>query len=101
MQNAKAATRRNLPTVTRLATVSSLGDHLSEATFKLEEHVNSVTGLHVNVGNGVLVSERLSTVNQPDHGNVNSFLLLQRLLDLEDVVSGLEVERLLHACESL
>ncbi len=101
MQNAKAATRRNLPTVTRLAIVSSLSDHRSEASLKLEEHVNGVTSLHVNVGNRVLVSERLSTVDQSDHGDVNSLLLLQSLLDLENVVSGLEVERLLHSCEGL
>ena len=73
----------------------------SEAALELEEHVNCVAGFHVVVGDVVLVCERLACVDQTNHENVDAFLLLQRLFDLQNCVRGLEVERLLHSGECL
>ena len=71
------------------------------ATLKLEEHVNSVTSFHVIVRDVLLVSQRFSSVDQTDHGHIDSLFLLQSLLDLQNGVCGLEVERLLHSSECL
>ena len=73
----------------------------SEATLELKEHVDGVASLHVIVRDVLLVSQRLSSVDQTYHWHVNSLFLLQGLLDLEDGVCGLEVKRLLNSSERL
>ena len=73
----------------------------SESSLKLEHHVDAVAGLEVKVRKGHLVDEGLAAEDKTNHGHVNAFLLLQRLLDLQHRVGWLEVERLLDASESL
>ena len=63
--------------------------------------MNRVTSFHVIVSNILFVCERFSSINQTDHGHVDTFLFLKRLLDLQNSIGWLEVERLLHASESL
>ena len=63
--------------------------------------MDSVTSLHVVVRNVVFVCERFSCVDQTYHRHVNALLLLQGLLNLQNRVRWLEVERLLHACQGL
>ena len=63
--------------------------------------MNGVTGLHVIMGNVLLVGKRFSGIDQTNHGYVNSFLFLERLLDLQNSICGLEVERLFDASQSL
>ena len=48
----------------------------SEATFELKEHVDGVASLHVIVRDVLLVSQRLSSVDQTNHWHVNSLFLL-------------------------
>ena len=73
----------------------------SVTSLELEEHVDDVSSLHIVVGDGLFIGQRLASVDQTNHWNVNSFLLLQGLLDVQDGVRRLEVERLLHASQSL
>ena len=63
--------------------------------------MNRVTSFHVIVGNVLLVGEGFSSINQTDHRHVDTFLFLKRLLDLQNRVSRLKVERLLHSGEGL
>ena len=63
--------------------------------------MNCVTSFHVIVRNVLLVGQRFSSVDQTDHGYIDSLFLLQRLLDLQNGVGGLKVERLLDSCERL
>ena len=74
---------------------------MSAATLKLQKHVNRVSRLHVIMCNVLLVGKRLASVNQSNHWHVDALLLLQRLLDLQNGIGRLKVERLLHSCQSL
>lgn len=63
--------------------------------------MDAVAGLDVALGDGLLIVQLFSSVNKLDHGHVDAHGLLQRLLDLEDLVSGLEVELLVRSGQGL
>ena len=75
--------------------------YISVTSLELEEHMNSVTSLHVIMGDVLLVSQRFASINQTDHWHVNSLFLLESLFDLKDGVGWLEVEGLFHTSKSL
>ena len=58
----------------------------SEAALKLEDHVNGLASLHVVRLDSVFVGQRLTLIDETNHGYVDSFTLLQGLLDVEDRV---------------
>ena len=92
--------------LTKTATVRCSGRLLrqsggSEATLELKDHVDGLTGLHIVRLNCVLVGERLSLVDEANHGHVDALTLLQRLLDVQNSVRRLKVERLLDSSERL
>ena len=76
-------------------------DSSETASLKLEEHVNGIASFHVIMRNVLLIGERLSSVDQTDHGNIDSLLFLKGLLDLQNGVCRLEVERLFDSSERL
>ena len=59
--------------------------------------MDGVTSLHVVVGDVLLVSKRLATVDETDHGHIDTLFLLQSLFNLQHCVRGLEVKGLLHS----
>ena len=63
--------------------------------------MDSITSFHVVELDVLLVGQRLSSVDQTDHGHIDSLFLLERLFDLQNGVRGLEVERLLDSGERL
>ena len=63
--------------------------------------MDSITSFHVVELDVLLVGQRLSSVNQTDHGNIDSLFLLKRLFDLQNGVRGLKIERLLDSGERL
>ena len=54
--------------------------------------MDSVSSLHVIMRNVLFVSQGFSSINETNHRHIDSFLLLQSLLNLQDGVCGLEVE---------
>ena len=60
-----------------------------------------VSSTHVVGLDGVLVGKLSSLEDESDHGNIDTFLLLEGELDLVDGVCWVEVEGLLHSCEGL
>ena len=73
----------------------------SEAALELEDHVDGLASLHIVRLDRVLVGQRLSLIDETNHGHVDSFTFLQGLLNVENRVRRLEVERLLHTSEGL
>ena len=71
------------------------------ASLELKKHMDGVSGLHVIMCNVLLVGKRLASVNQTNHRHVDALLLLKCLLDLQNSISRLKVERLLNSCQSL
>lgn len=63
--------------------------------------MDGATGLKVIVGYLHLISELLSTKDQSDLINHDTFLLLECLFNLQDGVISIEVETLLSTCEGL
>ena len=63
--------------------------------------MDGVTSLHVVRLNSVLVSKGLTTEDQANHSHVDSLSLLKRLLDAQNRVRWLEVERRLNASQGL
>ena len=63
--------------------------------------MDGVSCLHIVVRDVLVICQGLSCVDQTNHGHIDSFFLLQGLLDLQNCVRGLEVKRLLHASQSL
>ena len=63
--------------------------------------MKSAAGLEVVVGDLHLVCELLATEDQTDLLDLDTFLLLEGLLDLQDRVVTLEIIRLLSTCEGL
>jgi len=59
---------------------------------KLEEHVNLGSGFNVVVLDFVFISKLFTALNELNHGNFNSFLFLESLLDSQDGVFGFKVE---------
>ena len=57
-------------------------DMRSEATLKLENHVDFLTWSNVIVRNCLLIGQGFSAENQTNHGHVNAFFLLKSLLDM-------------------
>ena len=58
----------------------------SEATLELEDHVDGLASLHVVRLNSVFVGQRLTLIDETNHGHVDSFTFLQGLLNVEDRV---------------
>ena len=73
----------------------------SEATLELQDHVDGLASLHIVRLDCVLVGERTSRVNETNHGHIDTLTLLQSLLDRQNRVRGLEVERLLDSSKGL
>jgi hypothetical protein len=67
----------------------------------LEDHVEGAASLQVVVGDLHLIGELLATEDQADLLDLDTLLLLKRLLDLHDRVVRLEVVRLLPSCQGL
>jgi len=66
-----------------------------ESSSELENHMQSAAGFEFIVRDFVLISKLLSTENQFDLVNQDTFLFLKSSLDLEDSIIGFEVEGLL------
>ena len=73
----------------------------SEAALELEDHVDGLASLHVVRLNSVFVGQRLTLIDKTNHSHVDSFTFLQGLLNVENRVRWLEVERLLHTSKGL
>ena len=63
--------------------------------------MNGIASFHVIMRNVLLIGEGLSSVDQTDHGHIDSLLFLEGLLDLQNGVCRLEVKRLFDSSERL
>ena len=61
--------------------------------------MNGASSLHVVRANLKFVLQLLSSINQSDLQDVDTFFLLESLLDLKNSVLGVEVEALLTTCQ--
>jgi hypothetical protein len=78
--------------------------HLSiseAATSELEDHVDCAAWFEVVVGDHHLIGQLLSSKDQSDLVDHDTFFLLEGLFNLQDSVVRVEVEALLSSCQSL